>query len=212
MLWIFAYGSLMFRPSFSFAAREPAYIDGFARRFWQGSTDHRGVPGAPGRVVTLSASVSARCDGLAFGVPMGDVATVLDALDFRERGGYSRLELPLRRSIDGSVLGTGLVYRANPDNDNWLGDAPADVIAAQVRSSSGPSGHNADYVIGVARALVEIGAVDEHVFEIADHVDPSWRVATSPIEPTKGERADLSDRPAHSVPDHLQRGSSNVNP
>lgn len=177
MLWIFAYGSLMFRPAFAFAAREPAVIEGYERRFWQGSTDHRGVPGAPGRVATLCRSPGSRCHGVAFGVRASEAPSVLDGLDFRERGGYSRLELPLYRAADLSEIGRGLVYIATPDNESWLGPAPAQRIAAQVRDSRGPSGHNIDYVLGVARVLLEIGADDEHVFELADLLDPRWRDA-----------------------------------
>lgn len=176
VLWIFAYGSLMFRPAFAFAARENAVIDGYERRFWQGSTDHRGVPGAPGRVVTLVPSVE-RCNGIAFGVAPADEASVLDALDFREKGGYSRLELPMYRASDDKLIAQGLVYIANPNNEEWLGPASTAVIAAQVRASAGPSGPNSEYVLGVARALLEMGGEDRHVFEIADAVDPEWRVA-----------------------------------
>ena len=51
--WLFAYGSLMARPALPWTQRVEASLLGYRRRFWQGSHDHRGVPGAPGRVLTL---------------------------------------------------------------------------------------------------------------------------------------------------------------
>ena len=64
--WIFGYGSLMWRPDFEYCQCHNAWIDGWGRRFWQGSTDHRGVPGAPGRVATLVREPGAKCWGTAF--------------------------------------------------------------------------------------------------------------------------------------------------
>lgn len=164
-LWIFGYGSLLWRPAFPFAERRGAWISGFARRFWQGSTDHRGVPGAPGRVVTLEHANGERCFGAAYRISQSDAPQVLDNLDHRERGGYERLSLSLTFS-DTSVA-EGLVYIATPANPNYLGPAPLAAIAAQVARARGPSGSNAEYVLRLAESLRELAFHDEHVFELA---------------------------------------------
>jgi cation transport regulator ChaC len=180
-LWIFGYGSLVWRPEFAHRARRPAFVRGFARRFWQGSTDHRGLPHRPGRVVTLvrdddpvlrQAEPGFRptpCWGTAYHVPAGDPDGVLTRLDHRERGGYERVALDLSL-----VVGTasdaqtvrGLVYIAGPTNANYLGPAPLTAIAAQVAGAVGPSGANPEYVFELARSLRALGADDPHVFAL----------------------------------------------
>jgi len=184
-LWIFGYGSLIWRPGLSFVERRPAFVEGYERRFWQGSTDHRGVPGSPGRVVTLVRRRAARCWGMAYRVGEADRATVLEALEVRERGGYERLRLPLRfGDVEGAAgpndPGAGpprdpaapvsgphaLVWVATERNPNYLGPASLAAIAAVVRRARGPSGPNDEYVLRLAAALRDLGAQDPHVFAL----------------------------------------------
>ncbi|AKT41443.1 gamma-glutamylcyclotransferase [Chondromyces crocatus] len=166
-IWIFGYGSLVWRPAFPFQRQHPGYIVGWARRFWQGSTDHRGVPGAPGRVVTLVESPGHRCWGMAYEVAHHQLAEVLDILDFREQGGYVRHDLPLYLSGDEQRPRSATVYVAAADNPSYLGPASLPDIAHQIRASRGPSGPNIDYVLRLAEALSAMQAEDEHVHELA---------------------------------------------
>lgn len=159
-IWVFGYGSLLYKVDFAFEACENAYINGFERRFWQGSHDHRGTPGNPGRVLTLVPADGARCFGKAFKVNQD----VFAHLDHREKNGYLRHEIEIYRSESGCI--TGLVYIGSPDNAAWLGEASAETIARQIAASTGPSGPNDEYVFNLANALRLHNEVDEHVFEV----------------------------------------------
>lgn len=167
--WVFGYGSIIFRPSFPFEERRKAWISGFVRRLWQGSEDHRGVPGAPGRVVTLVPDPRGRTVGVAFRVAGPKIEEVLDHLDWREKGGYARHTVELHGEDD-HPFAHGVVFVASPDNPLFLGEAPLESIVAQVRSARGPSGDNREYVVELARALRELGAPDDHLESIARHL------------------------------------------
>jgi glutathione-specific gamma-glutamylcyclotransferase len=167
--WIFGYGSLVWRPAFPFVERRAGFVRGWARRFWQASTDHRGVPDDPGRVVTLVADPAARCFGVAYRVAPADLDAVLAGLDHREKGGYRRVVVDVH-AASGAMLPRALMYLATEDNPNYVGPAPLPEIAARVRRCVGPSGPNTEYVLRLAEALRGLGAPpeeDAHVFELA---------------------------------------------
>ena len=159
-LWLFGYGSLIYKAGFDYIERRPARITGWERRFWQGSHDHRGTPGAPGRVATLIRQAGAVCHGMAYRI----TPETLGPLDVREKNGYLRLVTELHFDDGGSV--EGLVYIATEDNAAFLGDAPYHSIARQIAGAQGPSGPNRDYLLNLAAALRELGVDDPHVFEL----------------------------------------------
>jgi glutathione-specific gamma-glutamylcyclotransferase len=167
--WIFGYGSLIWRPSFRYHERRCGYIDGWARRFWQRSTDHRGTALAPGRVVTLIEEPGARCWGMAYSIAAADLAAVLDHLDIREQQGYARLDLPVHLAGEGALACEvpAIAYIATADNPHFTGGEPLEAIADIIRTARGPSGDNVEYVVELARALSAMGASDPHVEELA---------------------------------------------
>lgn len=172
-VWLFGYGSLIFKAGFDYIERRPAVISGWARRFWQGSHDHRGTPAAPGRVLTLAEQPGAVCQGMAYRI----APQVFEALDVREKNGYLRLAMPLKFADGGTE--TGVVYLAGPDNAAWLGPASDAVIAAQIGRSTGPSGPNRDYLLQLAAALRELGYVDAHVFALEQQLRQLEQTSTA---------------------------------
>jgi glutathione-specific gamma-glutamylcyclotransferase len=165
-VWVFGYGSLIFRAEFPFLERRVARLQGFSRRFWQSSPDHRGTPEAPGRVVTLIETGGGSVLGVAYRIAREKSYAVLRELDRRERAGYERVfveveftEAPLGRA-------RALVYQARAENPGFAPSADDENIAAIVRAARGPSGDNASYVQKLAQALRELGEDDPHVFAI----------------------------------------------
>jgi cation transport regulator ChaC len=163
-VWLFGYGSLIFKADFPYLDRRAASIRGWSRRFWQGSHDHRGTEAAPGRVVTLVPDAGATCHGMAYLVTPEEFAH----LDYREKNGYLRLATEIRFE-DGSSV-EGLVYIATHENAAFLGPAGERDIARQIAASCGPSGPNSEYLLELAHALRELGKFDQHVFEIERHL------------------------------------------
>eukprot|EP01098_Paradermamoeba_levis_P003845 TRINITY_DN1695_c0_g1_i1.p1 TRINITY_DN1695_c0_g1~~TRINITY_DN1695_c0_g1_i1.p1 ORF type:complete len:188 (-),score=38.03 TRINITY_DN1695_c0_g1_i1:176-688(-) len=131
--WVFGYGSLIWRPAIPFCQRVVGCVKGWKRRFWQGSTDHRGVPGNPGRVVTLVPSETPENDeadgtdaftethtwGVAYKVLEKDREEVLAYLDYREKGGYEKISVDIfSHPSDLHPMLTGVfMYLATNEND-----------------------------------------------------------------------------------------------
>ena len=157
--WVFGYGSLIWKQDFPFIEARTAYVDGWERRFWQGSHDHRGVADDPGRVVTLIEVPGSVCHGKAFLIEAG----VFDHLDHREKNGYERFDLTIRFDKGESL---GITYVAPEGNPAFLGDAPISQMVDQILRCRGPSGSNLDYVLHLADALRGLGADDPHVFAL----------------------------------------------
>ena len=66
-LWVFGYGSLIWKPELSFDMRRPARVHGYHRRLCLWSRINRGTPQCPGLVAGLDRGGS--CTGVVYRVP-----------------------------------------------------------------------------------------------------------------------------------------------
>lgn len=173
-MWIFGYGSLIWRPDMAYEARHPALLQGWKRRFYQASPDHRGTPDAPGRVVTLLPDPDAACWGMVYQLSPATSAPILEALDHREQAGYEHHWLDVDLADDqGQALGrrqNALVYVAPQSNENYIGPATVEEMARHIVASHGPSGPNTEYLLQLAQSLRAFRVDDPHVFALESHV------------------------------------------
>ncbi|KAG7282073.1 hypothetical protein CRUP_023589 [Coryphaenoides rupestris] len=175
-LWIFGYGSLVWKPDFKYRRSQVGYIQGYKRRFWHGDNFHRGNDDLPGRVVTLMEDDDASTWGVAFEVTGAQVEESLKYLNVREavRGGY------VTRAVDFFPQGgeedqdpdrapvTALVYIATEDNPLYLGPASLEEIGTQIALCRGKTGHNLEYLLRLAEFMRQSCPLvdDPHLFAI----------------------------------------------
>jgi cation transport protein ChaC len=156
-LWVFAYGSLMWRPDFQFAERVEARLLGAHRALCVYSFVHRGTAERPGLVLGLDHGGT--CRGIAYRVSVGDRADAVAYLRKREQvtSVYREVIRPiwLRRRPDERV--PALCYMVDRGHPQYAGRLSLDQQLHHVRQGHGISGANRDYVTATVAALEQLG-------------------------------------------------------
>lgn len=156
-LWVFAYGSLMWRPGFEAIESHHARLVGWRRSFCIYSRFHRGSSRRPGLVLGLDRG--GVCEGIAFRVSAENARETLRYLREREQVGsvYREALVPvsLLSSAHTEVMALAfLVERAHP---SYAGQLPLAAQAHLVRGGIGHSGNNVDYLASTLAHLKQLG-------------------------------------------------------
>jgi cation transport protein ChaC len=156
-LWIFAYGSLMWRPGFEAEEVVHARLVGWRRSFCIYSRFHRGSDRRPGLVLGLDRG--GMCEGIAFRVSADKARQTLRYLREREQVGsvYREALVPvtLLTGERPEVMALAfLVERAHP---SYAGDLPLAEQVHLIRGGIGRSGNNIDYLASTLAHLAALG-------------------------------------------------------
>lgn len=158
-LWVFGYGSLMWRPGFAFAERHGAIVRGYHRSLCIYSHVHRGTSERPGLVLGLDRGGS--CKGVAFRVEAKRAQATLAYLRAREQVTlvYREVFLPTCLADGRSVV--AVCYVADRTHSQYAGRLERGELARLVGQGVGQSGNNPDYVRHTHAHLVELAIRDE---------------------------------------------------
>ena len=165
--WVFAYGSLMWRPGFDPLETVTAHLPGARRALCVWSWVHRGTREHPGLVLGLDRGGS--CRGVAYRVADKKRDEVIAYLRERElvTAVYSEVWRPIRLDSPERPAVTALTYVVDRAHRQYAGRLAPEDILGHVRDSHGRSGANADYVINTVRHLRSLGFRDPVLEKVA---------------------------------------------
>jgi cation transport protein ChaC len=168
-LWVFGYGSLMWRPGFPFVERRHAHLYGYHRSLCVLSHVHRGTPDNPGLVLGLDRG--GRCHGVAFRVATPEAEATVHYLREREQVTAVYLERRLPVRLDDGRKVAALAYVADKNHAQYAGRLSFEDVLRLVRQGQGVSGRNPDYVRSTHEHLLGMGVVDPLLQRIIKALD-----------------------------------------
>ena len=156
-VWVFGYGSLIWKPEFDFVEQRPATLPGHHRALCLWSRINRGTPELPGLVFGLEAG--GECHGMAFRLSAHSVAPIFETLWRREMatGAYHPSWIDCQ-TTHGVVKALAFVIdQAGPA---YVSEPHEDALIEIVLRASGIYGSCLDYVTQTADALEAVGIHD----------------------------------------------------
>jgi cation transport protein ChaC len=159
-LWVFGYGSLMWRPGFDHLERVPAKLIGLHRSLCVYSHVHRGTPERPGLVLGLDRGGA--CRGIAYRVAAEKRKETIAYLRAREQVTSVYLEVHRRITLEkpGDPVVRAVTYVVDRGHTQYAGRLTPDQQLHIVRQGHGQSGANPDYVKNTVASIEEQGFCD----------------------------------------------------
>ena len=166
-IWVFGYGSLIWKPEIAYDERRDATVHGFHRRFCMWTRIGRGSPDCPGLVLALDNGGSTK--GVIFRIPAAIAPRELDILWRREMMADSYRPVWLTtRTNQGPIKALSFAIRRNrPVFAPRMSDAQTARIIYKAKGFVGPC---KDYLANTQKALIAAGIYDKQMTKLASLV------------------------------------------
>lgn len=174
-MWVFAYGSLIWKPACDFVEIRTGVVRGWHRAFCLGwNTFFRGSERNPGLMLALDRGGA--CKGVAYRLPPGDVEGNILRLLEREMA-FKPSPFP-PRWVDVTTAGgrvRALTFCIDRRSGRYVSGLSEAEVAAVLARAVGARGSMAEYLLHTVARLEEMGIHDPHLWRlqelVADHID-----------------------------------------
>ena len=177
-LWLFAYGSLLWKPACATLESRTALVRGWHRSFCFRVARFRGSPDRPGLMMALDRG--GQCRGVIQRIARADAEASLHALLRREVMIKPSINVPRWLPVetrDGRLRALGFVV--NRSHLYYAGRLPPDETAATIAAAAGHWGSCADYLRETVAHLEALGIRDRNLWALQRMVAERIRAQTS---------------------------------
>ncbi|WP_108522704.1 gamma-glutamylcyclotransferase [Bradyrhizobium algeriense] len=177
-VWLFGYGSLLWKPVCEFSESRIATVRGWHRAFCYRVARFRGTRDKPGLMLALDRGGS--CKGMIFKLPPDQVSASLNALFRREMMVKPAANVPrwmTAETDEGPIRALSIVV--NRESPHYSGTLALEEAANILASAAGHWGSCAEYLRETVFRLEELGIHDESLWRLQALVAERLQVTLS---------------------------------
>jgi cation transport protein ChaC len=177
-VWIFAYGSLIWKPACDFVEMRTGLVRGWHRSFCLGWNNRfRGSDENPGLMLALDRGGA--CKGVLYRLPPGRIGQSLLQLLQREMA-WLPSPFPPRwvNAATGERNIRALTFCIDRHSGRYVSGLSIDAIADMLATAVGARGSMAEYLFATVQHLEEMGIHDPHLWRlqamVADRIEAAY--------------------------------------
>jgi glutathione-specific gamma-glutamylcyclotransferase len=168
-IWLFAYGSLIWKPACEIAEQRPALLRGWHRSFCMRLTRFRGTPEYPGLMLALDRGGA--CRGVGQRLPAARAPELLGQLLRREMSVKPPTNCPrwVIANVDGQRRPM-IAFTIDRAAANYVGGLSVVATAAILARAVGHWGTGAEYLLNTVQHLEALGIRDRYLWQLQELV------------------------------------------
>ncbi|WP_240230951.1 gamma-glutamylcyclotransferase [Devosia lacusdianchii] len=177
-VWIFAYGSLIWKPACDFVEMRTGLVRGWHRSFCLGWNNRfRGSDQTPGLMLALDRGGA--CNGVLYRLPPGRIDENMTKLLEREMGWLPSPFPPRWINVrSGDRIIRAITFCIDRHSGRYVSGLSIDRIADVLATAVGTRGSMAEYLFATVRHLEDMGIHDPHLWQlqslVADRIEAAY--------------------------------------